>query len=582
MEMLKKIKHALFLSDCLLTEQELKKKEQEKMDKIIEKKIKKLEKRKDKRFSYKFIKGKWYLAKKHSDFYIPIYKIREHCMIFGKTRVGKSVLGKRIIREFIKRQKASKDEFRHLKRIVINDVKGDYIEELYNEKEWIIINPFDERGFGIDLFSMIKVSTDLKNVINALIVEKGDSKADPIWINSARDILEASFIYCLQESKTTNKDVAEVVNKSSKELARLFSVSTGETNKQGYEIRTARKGCERAYNHMISTQAGNLLSNFNSYTEVFQALATAKQTISIKDFLENDRRNVIMANFATVKDAVAPIFSLFFNRLSDEILDSDEHPEREILLFLDEFASLLKIERLEDMLQKGSGFGLSVFLLLQEIQPIFQIYGKDKVNTFINNCANKFFFQITDKDTRELIQKTIGTKTVREIVENRSIGDTDARDGVSYSTQIKNKNALENDSDLVSLEAHNFIYQQSGLNEQGKEGQFTYALKLTGLIDETRDFRDKIAKKYIVREDLKLSNLLKDMKEVNDSKNVNYKKTESYNKETEQEVKEEIKTETVKQTDKELVASLKEKLAKKKGAETETVKANNKDNAFNF
>jgi hypothetical protein len=549
-----------------MTEEEKIIREQERLDKII---LKKKSKLKDPNLKFVFTKGKWYLAKKHSDFHISISKIREHAIVFGKTRVGKSVLGKRIIREFMKRQSLSEQEFRYLKRIVVNDVKGDYIEEFYNEKDWIIINPFDERGFGIDLFSIIKIKTDIKALVNALIIEKQDSKADAIWINSARDILEASIVYCLQENKKTNKDLYEVVNKSSKELSKLFSVETGEISTNGYPVRTARAGCERAYNHMVSTQAANLLSNFNSYTEVFEALATAKQTIDIRDFLENDTRNILMANFIKVKDAIAPIFSLFFNRLADEILDSDEHQEREVLLFLDEFASLLKIERLEDMLQKGSGFGLSVFLLLQEIQPIFQIYGKDKTNTFINNCANKFFLQITDEDTRKFIQGLLGTKTVREVVENKSIGDTDARDGVSYSTQIKNKNSLENHSDLVSLEQQNFFYQQSGLGEEGKEGQFSYVLKLTGLIDEERDFREKYSKKYVVREDLKLTAFVSSMKEINDSKNINNN----------------VNEEEKKQSEEELIKQLKEKLAKKKEngvsiTDEKVIEVNNSDSPF--
>jgi type IV secretory pathway TraG/TraD family ATPase VirD4 len=502
---------------------------------------------------------------------------KEHGTVVGRSRVGKTVITKRIMRQFLSIKELLPEEIKPKKKIVMNDVKGDMIEEFWTEKDWVILNPFDSRGYGIDIFDLIPDETKIALVTNAIFVENEESKSDPIWINSARSTFEAIINLCLQKGETDNLSILKYAKMSAKQLAKEFSIIT--TNEEGKRVRVARPGCERAYNNMVASQAENLLSNFNSYTEVFYALASSKKVLKIRDYIHEDKRNLIMANFSTIKDKIAPIFSLFFNMLSDFIMDSPEDPDRDFLLVLDEFASLLKIDRMSDMLQKGSGLGISVWILLQEFKPISQIYGDGLALSFINNSANKFFFQISDDETRAKIQKLIGTQTVTEITENVSVGDTDAKDGVSFNKQKKEVNALRNDVVLSSLDKHNFYYMQSGLGERKNGKAFSYVARITGFIDEEVDFRDKIAIRFVAREDLEITAYTKKMlDEINKLSNEENPAQLMVNAET--------KTESSKQSDAELVASLKAKLAKKKentGASTtnETVvEVNNTNSPF--
>jgi hypothetical protein len=452
------------------------------------------------------IKGKVYIKTYHDDLYLNFDKLKEHVWGIGKTGVGKSVFLKRVARSLLK-FRSENPGLKKLKKMIINDVKGDFIQEFYDEKDFILINPFDERGYGIDIFSLIKVETDISLILNSVVPD--NPKTDPIWVQSPRQILESAIYTCLRTGKKTNKELARILKLPSKLMLKEFSYIN--IDEEGKKQRVPYKGCETGFQHLNSSQGDNLLSGAISYFEVFYALGNSKKNINIEDYLLNEERNLLLANFSKIREKIAPIFSLFINQLCYMAMDLKEDPDRNIVLILDEFSSLKKMDTIADILQKGRSFGLSLIILLQEFGPVDQIYGKEMRQSFFNNTGVKLFFQVTDNETIEAIQKYIGTQTVRERSENHSAGDTENKDGYSSNYQIQTKNALRDGTTLQGLNKHEFFYSETEVSDSKEGNTYIYTGRIKGFINPEIDIRTKLAVHFIIKKELELSNFSKEL-----------------------------------------------------------------------
>lgn len=113
-----------------------------------------------------------------------------------------------------------------------------------------------------------------------------------------------------------------------------------------------------------------------------------------------------------------------------------------VLMLLDEFAGLKRMEVIENAVAQIAGFGVKLFFVLQSLEQLKAVY-KDNWETFLSNAGLKVFFGIDDHFTREYVSKLIGetevSRDVRSIGENfsRSHGTSQGRSesfGTSRST----------------------------------------------------------------------------------------------------------------------------------------------------
>jgi type IV secretory pathway TraG/TraD family ATPase VirD4 len=105
------------------------------------------------------------------------------------------------------------------------------------------------------------------------------------------------------------------------------------------------------------------------------------------------------------------------------------HP---ILMVLDEFAGLKRMEVIEYAVAQIAGYGVKLFFVLQSLEQLKGAY-KENWETFLANCGLKVFFNLEDYFSREYVSKLIGeTEVVREV---RSASDsTSESESVSHST----------------------------------------------------------------------------------------------------------------------------------------------------
>jgi type IV secretory pathway TraG/TraD family ATPase VirD4 len=88
------------------------------------------------------------------------------------------------------------------------------------------------------------------------------------------------------------------------------------------------------------------------------------------------------------------------------------HP---VLMVLDEFAGLKRMEIIENAVAQIAGYGVKLFFVLQSLEQLKAVY-KDNWETFLANSGLKEFFNLEDNFSRDYVSKLIGeTEVIREV-----------------------------------------------------------------------------------------------------------------------------------------------------------------------
>lgn len=89
-----------------------------------------------------------------------------------------------------------------------------------------------------------------------------------------------------------------------------------------------------------------------------------------------------------------------------------------LLLLIDEFPSLNRMEVFADALSYMAGYGLKAYLITQDIRQIVDAYGHNE--SIVSNCHVRIAFAPNQVETAELLSKMTGTQTVQKASYNFS------------------------------------------------------------------------------------------------------------------------------------------------------------------
>jgi type IV secretory pathway TraG/TraD family ATPase VirD4 len=124
------------------------------------------------------------------------------------------------------------------------------------------------------------------------------------------------------------------------------------------------------------------------------------------------------------------------------------HP---VLLVLDEFAGLKRMEVIEHAVAQIAGYGVKMFFVLQSLEQIKGAY-KENWETFLANSGLKVFFNLEDNFSRDYVSKLIGeTEVIRELrsasegaSESESLSRSTGRSSSTGTSESEGTNASVN------------------------------------------------------------------------------------------------------------------------------------------
>ena len=123
------------------------------------------------------------------------------------------------------------------------------------------------------------------------------------------------------------------------------------------------------------------------------------------------------SDISRTKPLVRLILNQIGRRLTENLPKPGEEPP-EVLLMLDEFPALGRLDFFESALAFMAGYGIRAFLIAQSLNQIEKAYGPN--NSILDNCHVRVTFATNDERTAKRISDALGTKTEQRAQKNYS------------------------------------------------------------------------------------------------------------------------------------------------------------------
>ncbi len=235
----------------------------------------------------------------------------------------------------------------------------------------------------------------------------------------------------------------------------------------------------QSFLNKASNEASGVLSTALSFLSLYRDPIVAANT-SVSDFtiesLMQRRTSLYLVVPPSDKDRLKPLLRLVINQVVRRLTEKMEFDEtgasrsrfpHKMLLLIDEFPALGKLEIFEEALAFIAGYGLKALLITQDLSQLTKAYSKDE--SIMSNCHIRIAFAPNKIETAELLSKMSGASTVAHTQRNFSGSRLSVvLNNVSTNEQLSQRPLLTPDEtmrlppgdELVFVAGHAPIYCQ--------------------------------------------------------------------------------------------------------------------------
>jgi type IV secretion system protein VirD4 len=170
-------------------------------------------------------------------------------------------------------------------------------------------------------------------------------------------------------------------------------------------------------------ERSGVLSTAMSFLGLYRDPVVAKVTHHcdwrIRDLVESDRPASLYlvvppSDISRTKPLVRLILNQIGRRLTEDLQAKGRR--HRLLLMLDEFPALGRLDFFESALAFMAGYGLKGFLIAQSLNQIEKAYGAN--NSILDNCHVRVSFATNDERTAKRVSDALGTATEMRAMKN--------------------------------------------------------------------------------------------------------------------------------------------------------------------
>ncbi|QDQ29338.1 conjugal transfer protein TraG [Chitinimonas arctica] len=294
----------------------------------------------------------------------------------------------------------------------------------------ICFNPLAEVRIGTD-----REVADVQNIMTMVADPEGKGLQDH-WQKTSWALLVGIVLHVLyaEEDKTLTGVVGFLSNPSrdTKEMLNYMLCSYHDmddvrnwVDEQGNKTYThpvvasvARDMLNKAEEEMSSVLS-TAVSFLTLYRDPIVARNTSRSEFRISDLMNDEQPvSLYLVVPPSDKDRLKPLIRLMITQIVRGLTESMEFKDgrsvagykHRLLLLLDEFPSLGKLDIFEESLAFIAGYGLKAYLIIQDISQLWTAYGKDE--SIFSNCHVRIAYAPNKIETAELLSKMCGTATI--------------------------------------------------------------------------------------------------------------------------------------------------------------------------
>ncbi|MFC3528836.1 conjugal transfer protein TraG [Paracoccus mangrovi] len=258
---------------------------------------------------------------------------------------------------------------------------------------------------------------DVQNIADILVDPEGSLDKRNHWEKTSHSLLVGAILHVLYAEK--DKTLAGVANFLSDPRrpveatlrAMMDTPHLGETGVHPVIASSARELLNKSENER-SGVLSTAMSFLGLYRDPVVARVTARCDWRIAD-LVGSRQPVTLYLVVPPSDInrTKPLIRLILNqigrRLTEDLTNSGKR--HRLLLMLDEFPALGRLDFFESALAFMAGYGLKSFLIAQSLNQIERAYGPN--NAILDNCHVRVSFATNDERTAKRVSDALGTAT---------------------------------------------------------------------------------------------------------------------------------------------------------------------------
>ncbi|WP_299363691.1 conjugal transfer protein TraG [uncultured Paracoccus sp.] len=337
----------------------------------------------------------------------------EHVLCFAPTRSGKGV---GLVVPTLLTWPAS---------AIVHDIKGENwtLTAGFRAKHGrvLLFDPTNARSSAYNPLLEVRQGEwevrDVQNIADILVDPEGSLDKRNHWEKTSHSLLVGAILHVLYAEK--DKTLAGVANflsdprrpVESTLRAMMDTPHLGEAGVHPVIASSARELLNKSENER-SGVLSTAMSFLGLYRDPVVARVTARCDWRIAD-LVGSRQPVTLYLVVPPSDInrTKPLIRLILNQIGRRLTDdlNTSAKRHRLLLMLDEFPALGRLDFFESALAFMAGYGIKGFLIAQSLNQIERAYGPN--NAILDNCHVRVSFATNDERTAKRVSDALGTAT---------------------------------------------------------------------------------------------------------------------------------------------------------------------------
>jgi len=349
----------------------------------------------------------------------------EHIMAFAPTRSGKGV---GLVVPTLLGWSGS---------AIVHDIKG---ENWQLTAGWrsrfshcLLFNPTDARSARYNPLLEVRRGADevrdVQNIADILVDPEGALDRRNHWEKTSHSLLVGAILHVLYaEADKTLARVATFLSDPQRPFVSTLRVMMT-TNHIGAAdapmVHPVVASSARELLNKSENERSGVLSTAMSFLGLYRdptvAAVTAASDWRIADLVEGAHPTSLYlvvppSDISRTKPLIRLVLNQIGRRLTEQ-LHAEGHPGRHrLLMMLDEFPALGRLDFFETSLAFLAGYGVRAFLIAQSLNQIEKAYGEH--NAILDNCHVRVAFATNDERTAKRISDALGTATEQRAMRN--------------------------------------------------------------------------------------------------------------------------------------------------------------------
>lgn len=270
---------------------------------------------------------------------------------------------------------------------------------------------------------------DVQNIADILVDPEGALDRRNHWEKTSHSLLVGAILHVLyaEEDKTLARVASFLSDPARGFIATLRQMMT--TNHLGTDetprVHPVVASAARELLNKSENERSGVLSTAMSFLALYRDPTVAQVTSGcdwrIADLIDHKHPVSLYlvvppSDISRTKPLIRLILNQIGRRLTETLPESGANGGRSLLLMLDEFPALGRLDFFETSLAFLAGYGVRAFLIAQSLNQIEKAYGEH--NAILDNCHVRIAFATNDERTAKRISDALGTATEQRAMRN--------------------------------------------------------------------------------------------------------------------------------------------------------------------